>query len=130
MGLIFNHLPFSITAGVGFIALSGIAVLNGVVLMNYFNEHERQGMKGEALVRKGTKLRLRPVLMTALVDIFGFLPMMLSHGVGSEVQKPLAAVVIGGIVSSTILTLAVLPTLYCVFEKRMRAEQKAELETQ
>lgn len=120
LGLILNGLPFSITAGVGFIALSGIAVLNGVVLVNYFNDLHDQGLSGEALIRKGTLLRLRPVLMTALVDIFGFLPMMLSQGVGSEVQRPLASVVIGGIVSSTLLTLFVLPALYGTFEKLLR----------
>lgn len=119
LGLLFNGLPFSISAGVGFIALSGIAVLNGVVLVNYFNDLHNQGMRGDSLIKKGTLLRLRPVLMTALVDIFGFLPMMLSHGVGSEVQRPLASVVIGGIVSSTLLTLLVLPALYSVFEKYM-----------
>ncbi len=127
IGLMANGLPFSISAGVGFIALSGIAVLNGVVLVNYFNELHRQGMRGEALVKKGAVLRLRPVLMTALVDIFGFLPMMLSSGVGSEVQKPLAAVVIGGIFSSTLLTLAVLPALYLMFERHMTpAEEPTE----
>ncbi len=120
LGLLFNGLPFSISAGVGFIALSGIAVLNGVVLVNYFNDLHTQGLQGEALIKKGTLLRLRPVLMTALVDIFGFLPMMLSHGVGSEVQRPLASVVIGGIVSSTLLTLLVLPALYSIFERYMR----------
>ena len=119
LGLILNGLPFSISAGVGFIALSGIAVLNGVVLLNYFNDLQRRGMKGEALVKEGALIRLRPVLMTALVDIFGFLPMMLSTGVGAEVQKPLASVVIGGIISSTLLTLIVLPSLYAIFEKRM-----------
>jgi cobalt-zinc-cadmium resistance protein CzcA len=117
LGLILNDIQFSITAGVGFIALSGIAVLNGVVLVNYFNELQRQGVQGDELVRQGTLLRLRPVLMTALVDIFGFLPMMLSQGVGAEVQKPLASVVIGGIVSSTILTLVLLPALYSLFAK-------------
>jgi cobalt-zinc-cadmium resistance protein CzcA len=118
LGLMFNGLPFSISAGVGFIALSGIAVLNGVVLMNYFNQlrHEK-GLRGNELVTAGAMSRIRPVLMTALVDVFGFLPMMLSSGIGSEVQRPLASVVIGGIVSSTILTLIILPTLYCVFEK-------------
>lgn len=119
LGLILNGLPFSISAGVGFIALSGIAVLNGVVLVHYFNDLRKEGLQGETLVRKGTSIRLRPVLMTALVDIFGFLPMMLSSGVGAEVQKPLAAVVIGGIISSTLLTLIVLPTLYCIFERKM-----------
>jgi cobalt-zinc-cadmium resistance protein CzcA len=121
LGLMLNRLPFSISAGVGFIALSGIAVLNGVVLVNYFNDLQRQGMSGEALVKQGALIRLRPVLMTALVDIFGFLPMMLSTGVGAEVQKPLASVVIGGILSSTLLTLIVLPSLYLLFEKRMTA---------
>lgn len=119
LGLILNGLPFSISAGVGFIALSGIAVLNGVVLVNFFNDLRKKGKHGEDLVREGTSIRLRPVLMTALVDIFGFLPMMLSSGVGAEVQKPLASVVIGGIVSSTLLTLIVLPVLYCIFEKKI-----------
>ena len=124
MGLIFNGLPFSISAGVGFIALSGIAALNGVVLINCFNDLHKEGLSGEELIRKGTLLRLRPVLMTALVDIFGFLPMMLSSGIGSEVQRPLASVVIGGIVSCTMLTLIVLPSLYSIFEKRIeRAAQ-------
>lgn len=119
MGLIFNGLPFSISAGVGFIALSGIAALNGVVLINCFNDLHREGFSGDDLIQKGTLLRLRPVLMTALVDIFGFLPMMLSSGIGSEVQRPLASVVIGGIVSCTLLTLIVLPSLYGIFENKI-----------
>lgn len=118
IGLIANGLPFSISAGVGFIALSGIAVLNGVVLVNYFNQLRNEGLTGKKLVMKGTLIRLRPVLMTALVAIFGFLPMMLSNGIGAEVQRPLASVVIGGIISSTILTLIVLPILYSIFEKK------------
>lgn len=117
LGLTFNGLPFSISAGVGFIALSGIAVLNGVVLLNYINDLERQGQRGMDLMINATAMRLRPVLMTALVAIFGFLPMMVSTGVGAEVQRPLAAVVVGGIVSSTLLTLLVLPALYLVFER-------------
>ncbi len=112
LGLKLNGLPFSISAGVGFIALSGIAVLNGVVLISYFNQLVQTGLSPLETVKKGTLIRLRPVLMTALVDIFGFLPMMLSTGVGAEVQKPLASVVIGGIISSTFLTLLVLPTMY------------------
>lgn len=120
VGLIANGLPFSISAGVGFIALSGIAVLNGVVLVNYFNQLKQGGMSGRELVIKGTLIRLRPVLMTALVAIFGFLPMMLSTGIGAEVQRPLASVVIGGIVSSTLLTLIVLPTLYSIFENKFK----------
>lgn len=118
LGLMVYKLPFSISAGVGFIALSGIAVLNGVVLMNYFNQLRREkGYTSKELVSAGTMIRLRPVLMTALVDVFGFLPMVLSTGIGAEVQRPLAAVVIGGVISSTILTLIVLPALYCIFEK-------------
>lgn len=119
LGLMVAGIPFSISAGVGFIALSGIAVLNGVVLVNYFHELRAQGMNGVELVRKGTMLRLRPVLMTALVDVFGFLPMALSTGMGAEVQRPLASVVIGGIISSTILTLIVLPVLYLSLEKQI-----------
>ncbi len=118
LGLIFNGLPFSISAGVGFIALSGIAVLNGVVLISYFHQLQNEGLSGEDMVKKGSLIRLRPVLMTALVDIFGFLPMMLSSGIGAEVQKPLAAVVIGGIISSTLLTLVVLPTIYNWFGQK------------
>ena len=123
LGLILNGLPFSISAGVGFIALSGIAVLNGVVLVHYFNDLRAEGLSGWTLVEKGTLIRLRPVLMTALVDIFGFLPMMVSTGLGAEVQRPLAAVVVGGIISSTALTLLLLPTLYLMFERYMVAHE-------
>lgn len=112
LALKLNGLTFSISAGVGFVALSGVAILNGVVLISYFNQLKKEGRSGLEMVTAGALLRLRPVLMTALVDIFGFLPMMLSHGIGSEVQKPLASVVIGGIISSTILTLIVLPTVF------------------
>jgi heavy metal efflux system protein len=119
VNLIIIDLPFSISAGIGFIALSGIAVLNGVVLVNYFNQLRLKGFSGTELVIKATTIRLRPVLMTALVAIFGFIPMMISTGVGAEVQRPLATVVIGGIISSTLLTLVVLPVLYLVFEKHM-----------
>ena len=115
VGLIANHLPFSISAGVGFIALSGIAVLNGVVLVNFFNQLKAEGLEGVSIIKEGAMVRLRPVLMTALVAVFGFLPMMLSSGIGSEVQKPLASVVIGGIISSTLLTLVVIPSLYGKF---------------
>lgn len=121
VNLMLLGLPFSITAGIGFIALSGIAVLNGVVLVNYFNQLRlTEGLSGVELVRKATLIRLRPVLMTALVAIFGFIPMMISSGVGSEVQRPLATVVIGGIISSTLLTLVVLPVLYLIFEDKMK----------
>jgi len=120
VSLVLNGLPFSISAGVGFIALSGIAVLNGVVLVNYFNQLKLEGKTGKDLVVSGTMIRLRPVLMTALVAVFGFLPMMLSTSIGAEVQRPLASVVIGGIISSTILTLIVLPTLYSIFEHKFQ----------
>lgn len=119
VGLILNGLPFSISAGIGFIALSGIAVLNGVVLVNFFNQLKAEGKSGKDLVLTGTLVRLRPVLMTALVAVFGFIPMMLSSGIGAEVQRPLASVVIGGIISSTLLTLIVLPILFSRFESKM-----------
>lgn len=125
VSLMINGLPFSISAGVGFIALSGIAVLNGIVLVNYFNYLKAQGKTGKDLVLTGTLVRLRPVLMTALVAIFGFIPMMISSGVGAEVQRPLASVVIGGIISSTILTLIVIPILFSIFEKRMNGKAAA-----
>ncbi len=110
-------LPFSISAGVGFIALSGVAVLNGVVMVSAINNLRSQGTAVLLAVREGALARLRPVLMTALVAALGFIPMALNTGIGSEVQRPLATVVIGGIVSSTLLTLVVLPTLYGWFEK-------------
>lgn len=113
-------LPFSISAGVGFIALCGISILNGVVLVTYFNRLLSDGESPDDVVFKGAMSRLRPVLMTALTDIFGFLPMMFSTGLGAEVQKPLATVVVGGIVSSTILTLIVLPSIYRLFIKNMK----------
>jgi cobalt-zinc-cadmium resistance protein CzcA len=119
LNLMLLGLPFSISAGIGFIALSGIAVLNGVVLMNYFNHLRIQGLTGVQLVKQAALIRLRPVLMTALVAIFGFIPMMTSTGIGAEVQRPLATVVIGGIVSSTLLNLILFPVLYLVFEKYM-----------
>lgn len=118
-GLLVAGLPFSISAGVGFIALSGIAVLNGVVLVNYFNQLKSEGVQGEEIVIQGCLIRLRPVLMTALVAVFGFIPMTMSQGVGAEVQRPLATVVVGGIIFSTTLTLVVLPVLFNMFENRM-----------
>ncbi len=113
-------LPFSISAGIGFIAVSGIAVLNGIVLISCYNSLRRDGLHGPALIREGASMRIRAVLMTALTDIFGFLPMMLATGIGSEVQKPLAVVVVGGITTSTLLTLFIMPILYEFWEKRER----------
>jgi cobalt-zinc-cadmium resistance protein CzcA len=105
-----RDIPLSISAGVGFIALSGIAVLNGLVLLTSIRENGRH-MPLEEAIRQGCRTRLRPVLMTALVASLGFVPMALATGAGAEVQKPLATVVIGGVLSSTLLTLFVLPAL-------------------
>ncbi|MBN8665858.1 MAG: CusA/CzcA family heavy metal efflux RND transporter [Chitinophagales bacterium] len=114
----FRGMPFSISAGVGFIALFGVAVLNGIVLISEFNRLKKEGMTDiNDIVLKGTSVRLRPVLMTAMVASLGFLPMALSKGSGAEVQKPLATVVIGGLITATFLTLVVLPVLYTWFEK-------------
>lgn len=110
--LLLRGIPFSISAGVGFIALSGVAVLNGVVMLTFIKQLMAEGRPLEDAIREGALSRLRPVLMTALVASLGFVPMALNVGLGSEVQRPLATVVIGGIVSSTILTLLVLPALY------------------
>lgn len=119
--LLLRGMPFSISAGVGFIALFGVAVLNGIVLIGTFNQLEKDGMQ-DILERviEGTKIRLRPVLMTAMVASLGFLPMAISHGAGAEVQKPLATVVIGGLVTATFLTLFVLPLLYLIFNGKWR----------
>ena len=107
----------SVPASVGFINLFGVAVLNGIVLVSYINKLRAEGMDGEKAVVTGCSLRLRPVLMTAVVALLGLLPLALSHGIGSEVQRPLAIVVIGGLVSSTLLTLIVLPVLYQWFDR-------------
>jgi cobalt-zinc-cadmium resistance protein CzcA len=112
-----RDMPFSISAGIGFIALFGVAVLNGIVLIGEFNQLRKEGMNDlRRVIFKGTETRLRPVLMTALVASLGFLPMALSNSAGAEVQKPLATVVIGGLVSATLLTLLVLPALYIAVE--------------
>ncbi len=116
--LVVRDLPFSISAGIGFIALFGVAVLNGIVMIAYFNRLEEEGIKDvHNRIISGTTSRLRPILMTALVASLGFIPMALSTGSGAEVQRPLATVVIGGLISSTLLTLIVLPVLYGIFNK-------------
>jgi len=117
LALYLRGMPFSITAAVGFIALSGVAVLNGVVMISYFNELRAQGLAMCQAVFEGAMTRLRPVLMTAFVASLGFVPMALATGPGAEVQRPLATVVIGGILSSTFLTLVLLPVLYVWFER-------------
>lgn len=123
--LAMRGMPFSISAGVGFIALFGVAVLNGLVLIAEFNSIRKSGETDlKAIVLQGTKVRLRPVLMTAFVASLGFLPMALSNGSGAEVQKPLATVVIGGLLIATFLTLFVLPILYIMFEKGINLKPK------
>ncbi|MEN9391889.1 MAG: hypothetical protein RLZZ104_232 [Pseudomonadota bacterium] len=116
--LALRDIPMSISAGIGFIALSGVAVLNGVVMLSFIKDLRERGMDLDAAIREGALTRLRPVLMTALVASLGFVPMALNVGAGSEVQRPLASVVIGGILSSTILTLIVLPALYRLIHRR------------
>ena len=117
LALWIRGLAFSMSAGIGFIALFGVAVLNGVVLVTFINELRREGVPLREAVERGCETRLRPVLMTATVASIGFIPMALAHGAGADVQKPLATVVIGGLITSTLLTLFVLPTLYNWFEK-------------
>ncbi|MBS1647478.1 MAG: CusA/CzcA family heavy metal efflux RND transporter [Bacteroidetes bacterium] len=121
-----RSMSFSISAGIGFIALFGVAVLNGIVLISTFNQLEKEGMADAVeRIKEGTKIRLRPVLMTATVASLGFLPMALSSGAGAEVQKPLATVVIGGLLSATCLTLFVLPLLYLLFSKKEKIKTPA-----
>lgn len=117
LALALRDIPLSISAGVGFIALSGVAVLNGVVMVSFIRKLLDEGMPLDQAITEGALTRLRPVLMTALVASLGFVPMALNVGAGSEVQRPLATVVIGGIISSTILTLLVLPALYRLFHR-------------
>ena len=120
--LVLRDMPLSISASVGFIALSGIAVLNGVVMLTFIKQRLAEGAVLEAAIRIGAMQRLRPVLMTALVASLGFVPMAFNVGAGSEVQRPLATVVIGGIISSTLLTLLVLPALYRIVGRAPQAE--------
>jgi heavy metal efflux system protein len=125
LSLWLRGMPFSITAAIGFIALSGVAVLNGLVMISYFNQLREQGRRAREAVIEGSLTRLRPVLMTALVASFGFVPMAIATGTGAEVQRPLATVVIGGILSSTFLTLIVLPVLYAWLEREAKSSLKA-----
>ena len=123
-----RDIPLSISAGVGFIALSGVAVLNGVVMLSFIRNLEKQGKPLQEAIIEGALTRLRPVLMTALVASLGFVPMAFNIGAGSEVQRPLATVVIGGIISSTILTLLVLPALYKWFPSRISIKRRKQEE--
>ncbi|MET0753887.1 MAG: CusA/CzcA family heavy metal efflux RND transporter [Pyrinomonadaceae bacterium] len=120
--LALRGMPFSISAGVGFIALFGVAVLNGVVMISYINELREEGKSVLEAVREGAATRLRPVLMTALVASLGFIPMAVATSAGAEVQRPLATVVIGGLITSTLLTLLILPALYAWFERDLEGE--------
>lgn len=124
LALWLRGMPLSISAGVGFIALSGVAVLNGLVMVAFIRDLWQQGNDLRHAVIEGALIRLRPVLMTALVAGLGFVPMALNTGTGAEVQRPLATVVIGGIISSTLLTLLLLPALYqWVHSKQIKIEQ-------
>jgi cobalt-zinc-cadmium resistance protein CzcA len=116
-------LPFSISAGVGFVALSGVAVLGDMVLVSTIQQLVAAGVPLRDAIERAAEQRLRPVLMTALVAALGFVPMALNTGIGAEVQRPLATVVIGGVISSTLLTLLVLPVLYSVVSARVRPRE-------
>jgi cobalt-zinc-cadmium resistance protein CzcA len=118
LALWLRGIPLSISAAVGFIALCGVAVLNGLVMLSFIRSLRAEGRTLDEAIREGALTRLRPVLMTALVASLGFVPMAIATGTGAEVQRPLATVVIGGILSSTALTLLVLPVLYRLFHRR------------
>ena len=122
LALLLRGIPLSISAGVGFIALSGVAVLNGVVMISFIKNLREEGAGLDEAIFRGSVTRLRPVLMTALVAALGFVPMALATGPGAEVQRPLATVVIGGIISSTLLTLVVLPVIYRIFHREKPSE--------
>ncbi len=122
-----RDMPFSISAAVGFIALSGVAVLNGLVMINSINQRVRDGKDVVAAIFEGAMQRLRPVMMTALVASLGFIPMAIASGAGAEVQKPLATVVIGGLITATILTLLVLPAIYKRFNLAKDLLDKEEI---
>jgi len=125
LALLLRDMPLSISAGVGFIALSGVAVLNGVVMLSFIKQLRNEGLSLYHAIHSGALQRLRPVLMTALVASLGFIPMALNTGTGSEVQRPLATVVVGGIMSSTLLTLLILPALYKLVHTKFKKQQTA-----
>ena len=117
-GLAITGQYVSVPSAIGFIAVFGVAMLNGIVLVSFLNDQRRQGLSIREAVRRGASLRLRPVLMTASVAILGLIPMLLSQGVGAETQRPLATVVVGGLFTSTALTLLLLPLMYEWVETR------------
>ncbi len=123
-GLFFTGQYISVPSAIGFIAVFGVAMLNGIVLVSFLNDLRRQGYSVRAAVREGTALRLRPVLITASVAILGLMPMLLSSGVSAETQRPLATVVVGGLFTSTVLTLLLLPLMYEWVERRREVKQK------
>ena len=122
VSLYLSGLYLSVPASVGFITLFGVAVLNGVVMVTYFNQLRDSGRALHQAVTEGAERRLRPVLMTAMIASLGLVPMLLASGPGSELQRPLAVVVIGGLITSTLLTLVLLPTLYTWLEERVAAK--------
>jgi len=126
LALWLRGIPFSISAGVGFIALFGVAVLNGLVLVSFCLQLQAEGTPPKEAIARAAELRLRPVLMTALVAALGFVPMALSRAPGSEVQRPLATVVIGGLVTATALTLLFFPAIYALVHRAPREPAKAE----
>jgi heavy metal efflux system protein len=128
LALWLRGIPFSVSAAVGFIALSGIAVLNGLVMLTFIKQLMAQGHEKLDAIYEGALTRLRPVAMTALVASLGFVPMALATGTGAEVQRPIATVVIGGLVSATLLTLFVLPALYALFGRKRPEEVVVPLE--
>lgn len=121
------RINFSVSAAIGFIVLFGMAVENGIVLVTFFNQLRKQGLNAVDAVKKGCDLRFRPLVMTALTTLFGLTPMIYASGSGSEIQRPLATVVLGGLISSTLLTLIVLPVLYCVAESRTNGTENKQL---
>jgi cobalt-zinc-cadmium resistance protein CzcA len=120
--LALRGMPFTVSSAIGVVALSGVAILNGLVLVTFIHQRFRAGLPLEDAVREACHVRLRPVLMTGLVAAVGFVPMALNTGVGAEVQRPLATVVIGGIISNTLLTMVVLPVLYSWLGRPYRGE--------
>jgi len=130
LSLYYSGLYLSVPASVGFITLFGVAVLNGVVMVSYFNQLRQRGLSIQDSVKKGAERRLRPVLMTAMIASFGLLPLLAATGPGSELQQPLAVVVIGGLFTSTILTLILLPSLYAWVEEALERRVMSKVQPQ
>lgn len=129
LALVITGIPLSVSAAIGFNALFGQAVLNGVVMFSYFGRLRDEGIELKESVLQGASARIRTVMMTALLAMLGMLPMALAHGIGSETQKPFVVVIIGGLISATLLTLIVLPSLYVVFARWGKSEDDSNEET-